>query len=78
MINIDSDENLIVEVDRELMDKDTNLEAVNTANGIDANGRLSVILRDSIVASMWWDYYSQIAWYYNYYWKYVVMFLYFW
>lgn len=53
LINVDSDENLIVEVDRELMNKDTNLEAVNTANGIDANGRLSVILRDSIVASMW-------------------------
>ena len=63
MINVDSDENLIVEVDRELMNKDTNLEAVNTANGIDANGRLDVILRDSIVASMWWDYYSQRAWY---------------
>lgn len=63
LINVDSDENLIVEVDRELMNKDTNLEAVNTANGIDANGRLGVILRDSIVASMWWDYYSQRAWY---------------
>lgn len=53
LIDVDPDENLIVEVDRELMDKDTNLEAVNTANGIDANGRLDVILRDSIVASMW-------------------------
>ena len=63
LINVDSDENLIVEVDRELMNKDTNLEAVNTANGIDANGRLDVILWNSIVASMWWDYYSQRAWY---------------
>ena len=44
LIDVDPDENLIVEVDRELMDKDTNLEAVNTANGIDANGRLDVIL----------------------------------
>ena len=51
--DIDPNENLIVEVDRGLMDKDTNLEAVNTTNGIDANGRLGVILRDSIVASMW-------------------------
>ena len=63
MKDIDPNENLIVEVDRGLMDKDTNLEAVNTTNGIDANGRLGVILRDSIVASMWWDYYSQRAWY---------------
>lgn len=63
LIDVDPDENLIVEVDRELMDKDTNLEAVNTANGIDANGRLDVIMRDSIVVSMWWDYYSQRAWY---------------
>ena len=63
LINIDSDKNLIVEVDRELMDKDTNLDAINTANGIDANGKLDVILRDSIVVSMWWDYYSQRAWY---------------
>ena len=63
MIDVDPDENLIVEVDRELMDKDTNLEAVNTVNGIDANGRLDVILRNSIVVSMWWDYYSQRAWY---------------
>ena len=53
LIDVDPDENLIVEVDRELMDKDTNLEAVNTANGIDANGRLDVIMRDSIVVSMW-------------------------
>ena len=61
--DIDPVENLIVEVDRELMDKDTNLETVNTVNGIDANGRLGVILRDSIVTTMWWDYYSQRAWY---------------
>ena len=53
LIDVDPDKNLIVEVNRELMDKDTNLEAVNTANGIDANGRLDVILRNSIVASMW-------------------------
>ena len=53
LIDVDPDENLIVEVDRELMDKDTNLEAVNTVNGIDANGRLDIILRDSIVVSMW-------------------------
>lgn len=53
LIDVDLDENLIVEVDRELMDKDTNLETVNTANSIDANGRLDVILRNSIVASMW-------------------------
>ena len=53
LIDVDLDENLIVEVDRALMDKYTNLEAVNTANGIDANGRLNVILRDSIVVSMW-------------------------
>ena len=53
LIDVDLDKNLIVEVNQELMDKDTNLEAVNTANGIDANGRLDVILRDSIVASMW-------------------------
>ena len=63
LIDVDPDENLIIEVDRELMDKDTNLETVNTANSIDANGRLDVILRNSIVASMWWDYYFQRAWY---------------
>ena len=63
LIDVDPDKNLIVEVNRELMDKDTNLKAVNTANGINANGRLDVILRDGIVASLWWDYYSQRAWY---------------
>ena len=52
-MDVDLDEKLIAEVDRELMDKDTNLEVVNTANSIDVNGRLGVILRDSIVASMW-------------------------
>ena len=52
-MDVDLDEKLIVEVNRELMDKDTNLKAVNTANGINANGRLDVILRDGIVASLW-------------------------
>ena len=58
LINVDPDENLIVEVDQEFMDKDTNLEVVNTTNSIDANCRLGVILRDSIITNMWWDYYS--------------------
>ena len=53
LIDVDLDKNLIVEVNQELMDKDTNLDAINTANGIDANGKLDVILRDSIVVSMW-------------------------
>ena len=53
LIDVDPDKNLIVEVNRELMDKDTNLKAVNTANGINANGRLDVILQDGIVASLW-------------------------
>nr|POE57868.1 hypothetical protein CFP56_73077 [Quercus suber] len=49
------DQNLIVEVDQELVDRDRDFEEVNTANGIDANGRLGAILLDNIIASMWQD-----------------------
>lgn len=52
-MDVDLDENLIVEVDRELMNKNIDLEDVNITNSIDAYGRLGAILQDGITVSMW-------------------------